>query len=561
MMQSAFDPGEQDLAALAAALAQGRASSAGLVDAYLARIAAFDRAGPALHAMIALDPGAGAEAARCDDERRRGICRGPLHGLPMVVKDNIDVAGLATTAGSVLWREHLAPRDAAVVAALRAAGAIVLGKTNMSEFACSSGWYGYSSLGGLTLNPYNLARNAAGSSSGSAAAVAAGYAAFGLGTDTFGSIRAPACVTGLVGVRPTPGLCPAGGILPLAPGFDVVGPMARCVRDAALVLQAMAVGAGAAPAGRSAVAADYGPSGTRRDGPSMGDSGARRTQHRDGAPKACYAEALTGTALRGARLGVAREFPGEGEVHGIFQAACAVIAAEGGELVPVTLPQGAASVHADFLGPLADAQWDAALEAYFADRPGNWPRTLAQLAAAAAMSASGTAATRPINPRTVAFLHRALAQPRAMTPARRAALQGRQARFREALAQLLRRERLDAIIYPSLLCPASPRYDMSDPTYACAASNAYLPLYVASAAGMPDVTVPAGMADAGVPVGMSFMGRPFGEAALLSLAYAFEQATHARMPPGLPGDIHYRAAGQEQVIHARAVRHGGPPVI
>ncbi|CAM3507993.1 amidase [Bordetella flabilis] len=479
--------GRQSLAELAAALAQGRTSSVALVEACLARIAAWDSSGPGLHAMIALDPGARAEAARCDDERRRGICGGPLHGLPMVVKDNIDVAGLPTSAGSVLWREHVAPRDAAVVAALRSAGTIVLGKTNMSEFACSSGWYGYSSLGGLTLNPYNHARNAAGSSSGSAAAVAAGFAAFALGTDTFGSIRAPACVTGLVGLRPTHGLCPTDGILPLAPGFDVVGPMARSVRDAALVLEAMTAGS------------------------------PRSTGH--------GAAALTEGALRGARLGVAYEFPGEGEVRGIFQAACAVIASQGAELVPVALPPGAASVHADFLGPLADAEWNAALAAYFADRPGNWPCTLAQLATAAdAIPADGTAATSGINPRTIAFLHHALGQSRAMAPARRAALLGRQASFRDALTGLLRREQLDAIVYPSMLCPASPRYDRPDPTYACAASNAYLPLYVASAAGMPDVTVPAGMAEAGVPVGLSFMGRPFGEAALLSLAWAFEQA-------------------------------------
>jgi amidase len=495
MMDPAFDPAEKGVAALAAALAQGRTSSVRLVDAYLARIAAYDRAGPELHAMICLHPGARDEAVRLDDERARGICRGVLHGLPMVVKDNIDVAGLPTTAGSVLWRDHVAPRDAAVVRALREAGAIVLGKSNMSEFACSNGWYGYSSLGGLTRNPYNPARNAAGSSSGSAAAVAAGFAAYALGTDTFGSIRAPSCVAGLVGLRPTPGLCPNDGIVPLAPAFDVVGPMARSVADAAIVLRAMT-------GGGVAMSVD-------------GSAG------------------LKPEALRGARLGIALEFPGEGEVAEIFRAACGAMARAGADMIPIRLPDGATSVHADFLGPLADAQWEDALAAYFAGREGDWPRSLAALAGAASAPAAPDR-ERPINPRTVAFLGHALAQAGAVSPARRAALLGLQSTFRDALCALLRRARLDAIVYPSLSCPASPRFDLPDPAYVCTAGNFYLPLYVASASGMPDVTVPAGMARAGVPVGVSFMGPPWGEAGLLALAHGFEQATHARVPPRLP---------------------------
>jgi amidase len=493
MGDSFFDPRGRDIASLGKALADGRVTSAGLVDAYLARISALDQTGSALRAMIALHPGARDEAARLDEERGRGAVRGPLHGIPMVVKDNIDVAGLPTTAGSVLWHDHVAPRDAAVVAMLRGAGALVLGKTNMSEFACSNGWYGYSSLGGLTLNPYNTARNAAGSSSGSAAAVAGDFAAFALGTDTFGSIRAPACVTGLVGLRPTVGLCPLEGILPLAPDFDVVGPMGRTVRDAALLLDVMTVET------RSA---------------------------------AGYASSLDKQALHGARIGVAGDFPGEGEVADAMRAACAAMRTGGAEMIPVRLPRGADTVHADFLGPLADSQWDAALAAYFEGSGYRGPRDLVTLAHAAG-SSELAGSDHPINPRTVVFLRHALAQARLITPARRLILHAARSAFGDAVRQLMRRERLDAIAYPSLSCPASPRYDRHDPAYACGADNFYLPLYVASAAGLPDVSVPAGMAAAGVPIGVSLMGWPNGEARLLSLAYAFEQISPARIQPPL----------------------------
>lgn len=502
-----FDPFEQGIDCIAAALDDGRTTSLQLVDYYLARIAAYDQAGPAINALIALDPTASLQAARLDAERAQGSSRGRLHGIPMVVKDNIDVAGMATTAGSVVLREHVPACDAHVVARLREAGAVILGKTNMSEFACSNGRYGYSSLGGLTLNPYNLNRNAAGSSSGSAAAVAANFAVFGLGTDTFGSIRAPCNVTGLVGIRPTLGLTSRDGVLPLALSFDVTGPMARSVRDAAIVLQAMA-GNDTRDAGVSAAAPPV--------LPRIADD---------------YCSGLDTGALQGARIGVALDFPGEnGQVRAIAQAAVARMAALGATVAPVRLPEPAATVHTALLGAIADAELQAQLATYLQRTPGNWPATLAQLADAVGAPAIASSA-QPVNPRTVAGLRKSLALAQSQTAAQRAALLEALQAFRAALAALLRGQALDAIVFPTLSCPASPRYDRDDPTYECSAPNPYSALYVASAAGLPEVTVPAGMAPGGVPVGMSFMGAAYGESKLLALAYAFEQARGARVAP------------------------------
>lgn len=492
-----FDSFEQSIEQIHAALDEGRTSSVQLVDDYLARIAACDKAGPAINAMISLHPDAHAQAARRDDERAQGGARGVLHGIPMVVKDNIDVAGLPTTAGSVVLRAHTPARDAEVVARLKQAGAIVLGKTNMSEFACSNGRYGYSSLGGLTLNPYNRKRNAAGSSSGSGAAVAANFAAYALGTDTFGSVRAPACVAGLVGIRPTLGLIPGEGVLPLALSFDVTGPMARSVRDAALVLQAMAT-----PMAGTA-AADY-----------LGGL------HRD--------------ALRGARLGVAMDFPaGNSEVRDIMHLALRRLAESGAAVLPMLLPEPATTVQAKLLGPLADAELMRQLGDYLRRNPGPWASDLAQVVQAASEPAV-TASARPVNPRTVESLRRSLSLARTQGADQRAALLADLADFRKALDASMRGHALDAIVFPTLSCPASPRYDQPDPTYTCTHSNPYAGLYIASAAGLPEVTVPAGVARSGVPVGMSFMGLAGGEGRLLALAYAFEQATQARVAPELP---------------------------
>ncbi|ARP83588.1 hypothetical protein CAL12_24105 [Bordetella genomosp. 8] len=491
----------------------GAITSAQLVDAFLARIAAHDKQGAGINAMTALLPDAHAQAVRRDRERASGHARGVLHGLPIVVKDNIDVSGLPTTAGCAALLDHRPARDAEVVRRLRDAGAVILGKANMSEMACSNGRYGYSSLAGLTLNPRNLARNAAGSSSGSAAAVAAGFAAAALGTDSFGSVRAPACVTGLVGLRPTHGLVPLDGVLPLALSFDTVGPMTRGVRDAAMLLDVLA-------------------------------------DARPGVDAGVYAAALRAglDAARGVRIGVLADYPGQDdEVRAILQDAQALLRELGATLVPLALPAppsatpdarpdaappgaatapGSAYLHTIYpglLAPLADTEWPAQLDAYLAAGVGGGPRDMAQLVAAA-QAWSAAHPEREVNPRTLAGMRRALEQARMQTAAQRARAEDALAAYRAAIVQCFHDGGLDALLFPTLSCPASPRYDRQDPGYTVHPGNAYAGLYVASAAGLPEISVPAGMARAGVPVGLSFMGARHGEARLLSLAHAFEQA-------------------------------------
>src|SRR5579871_4847203 len=231
-----FDVMEKSIPELGAALDAGAVTSRGLVEAYLERIDAFDHAGPALNAMITINPHALADADALDAERRAGRRRGPLHGIPVVVKDNYDTADMPTTAGSMALVGSRPDRDAFQVRKLREAGAIILGKTNLHEFA--RGITTISSLGGQTRNPYDPTRNPGGSSGGTGAAVAADFAAAGLGTDTCGSIRYPAAHNNLVGLRPTLGLSSRSGIVPLAHSQDVGGPLARSVTDIAIMLDA-----------------------------------------------------------------------------------------------------------------------------------------------------------------------------------------------------------------------------------------------------------------------------------------------------------------------------------
>ncbi|WP_052096824.1 amidase [Achromobacter sp. RTa] len=239
----------QPIAALQAAMAAGSLSAEELVRCYLARIAAHDQSGPALNAVLALNGRALDEAAARDGERKRGSVRGPLHGIPILFKDNIDTAGMPTTAGSLALAQRRPPRDADVVRRLREAGAIVLGKTTLHELAC--GITNVSSLSGRTRNAYDAGRVPGGSSGGSAVAVASSFAAAAIGSDTSGSIRIPAAFNQVWGLRPTAGRCSTIGVVPLSPTMDTVGPMARTVEDLSLLWSAMADPAGAPDDGRT----------------------------------------------------------------------------------------------------------------------------------------------------------------------------------------------------------------------------------------------------------------------------------------------------------------------
>ncbi|MCT9074450.1 amidase [Cupriavidus gilardii] len=508
-MAPVSDVFELPIAELARRMDAGTLTAEQLMAGHLARIEAFDRAGPSINAISRLHPDALREAARLDRERQRHGARSPLHGIPMVVKDNIDTTGLPTTAGCAALHDALPASDAPVVARLRAAGAIVLGKANMSELAASNGRFGYSSANGLTLNPYRLSRNASGSSSGTGAAVAAGFAVFGLGTDSFGSVRGPACVHALVGFRPTHGLLESDGVLPLAQSFDTVGPLTRSVDDAALVLAALAPQAG------------FG-----------------RTDDR----------------LAGRRLGIVMDFNGTNdEIDALFSQACVDLVAAGASIVPVALPADARHLYERVLGDIARSEWAVQLDRYLGAMPSPCPRDTAALLAridalegdaqggdAQGGDAQGgdtsraggrfaDASRRSPNPVTIAALRHALATRN--EPPRRGLSAARA--FGAALAGLMQSNGCAALVFPTLACPASPRFDRDDPTYRCRASNPLAAMHMASAAGFPEISVPMGWTEAGVPAGLSLLGRAGDDRLLLGIARDYEAATRHRRPPGL----------------------------
>lgn len=476
---TAFDVTEKSIPELAAALDAGTVTSRALVLAYRDRVEAYDHAGPALNAMIAMHPEALAEADALDAERRAGRRRGPLHGIPIVVKDNFDTADMPTTAGSVALAGSRPDRDAFQVRRLRDAGAIILGKTNLHEFA--RGITTISSLGGQTRNPYDLTRNPGGSSGGTGAAVAADFAAAGLGTDTCGSIRYPAAHNTLVGLRPTLGLSSRRGIVPLAHSQDVGGPLARGVVDAALLLDATA--------------------GTDPADPVTRDADAHKP--------ASYRSSLNADALRGARLGVllplfGRE-PEDQRAGSVVRSALAAMARRGATLVDID--DGDFPAEADVSVIRYEFKFD--LDDYLRQTPRAPVRSLADiLQKKVYLPALETAFTRS---NEIATLD---------TEEYRAA-RARQAALRERLLKLFDRHHLNAMVYPTLRRTAA---KIGEPQLGgnCAAS---------AATGLPAITVPAGFADDAMPVGVEFLGRAYAEADLLALAYAFEQATHFRRAP------------------------------
>lgn len=480
-------------------MAEGRLTALALTQGYLARIAAVDRAGPRLNSIIELNPDAEAIAAERDAERAAGKLRGPLHGLPVLVKDNIATHDrMATTAGSIALAGVPVPRDATLVTRLRDAGAVLLGKTNLSEWANFRGKAsvsGWSSRGGQTLNPYALDRTPSGSSSGTGAALAANLGLLGVGTETDGSITSPAAVQGLVGVKPTLGLVSRHGVIPIAFSQDTAGPMCRTVADAALLLWALA---GVDPAD-PVTASQQG----RFD--------------RDALLQ------LPAGALKGRRLGVAVNLV-EGHNRAtvaLFDAACQALEAAGATLVREPLPQVPA-MGAGELDVLVH-EMAAAMAGYLRDFAPTGPfKTIADLvafnqahpetlalfgqewfeAAAASVQAGGLKAPKYL---------KSLAA-------------GQRAARAQGIDAMLKKHRLDAIVAPTsgpawLIDPVKGDQDTTP--------SATTP---AAVAGYPHVTVPMGQVS-GLPVGLSFFGTAWTDAQLLALAADYERRAPLRRQP------------------------------
>ena len=510
-LRAVQQPAELDevtVAQLQDGMKSGRWTARGLAEQYLARIEAVDRQGPDLHAVLETNPDALAIADALDAERRSKGPRGPLHGIPVLIKDNVGTADrMHTSAGSLALATSVAPRDAGVAERLRAAGAVILGKTNLSEWANFRGRHsisGWSGRGGQCRNPYVLDRSPSGSSSGSGAATAANLCAVAVGTETDGSITSPSSACSLVGVKPTVGLVSRAGIVPISHNQDTAVPMARCVADAAALLTALA---GADP----------------RD-PATRPAASHATD---------YTRALDPDGLRGLRLGIARKrYTGNHRgVDRLFEAALAVLKDRGAVVVDdvdLTTEDHLKNNETTVL----EFDFKANLNAYLADLGPDAPvKSLADVIAfndahrdqeLALFGQETMLSSQKRGPLSSAAYRQALA------------LCHRVARA-EGIDLVVRRHRLDAIVCPTSAPPRPIDVVDGDSGFADCTTPA-------AVAGYPHLTVPMGYV-LGVPVGLSFFGTAWSEATLIKAAFAYEQASRMRRPPQFVPTVALPAAG------------------
>jgi len=509
--QASFELEELTIADLGAGLRRGRWSARGLAELYLSRIDALNRRGPHLGAVIETNPDARADAEALDRELRAGQPRGPLHGVPILLKDNIETAGrMMTTAGSLALEGNYAAHDAPVAARLRAAGALILGKTNLSEWAnfrSSRSVSGWSGRGLQTRNPYALDRNTSGSSSGSGAAAAANLCAAAVGTETDGSIVSPSSINGLVGIKPTVGLLSRTGIIPISKTQDTAGPMTRSVRDAALLLSAMA----------GVDAAD------------------EATHAATGHIEADYTRFLDPDGLKCARIGVARKmFTGNPAVTKLIENSLEAMKKAGAEIIdPADLPSWGQIGGAEF--EVLCCEFKDGLNAYLG-KLGQHIK-VRSLADAIAFNERNRDREMPFfgqedfetcekkGPLTDQAYVDALAKCRKLSRD-------------EGIDAAVAKYKLDAIVTPTSGPAWLIDYVNGDADVGGCSS-------AAAVAGYPHITVPAGFV-MGLPVGISFFGPAWSEPALLKLAYAFEQLTKARRVPAFLSTV--------PVAHLEAVR-------
>jgi amidase len=499
--QGNFVLSEVTIDELRAEMAAGRTTARRLVDQYIGRINSLDQHGPRLNHVLQVNPDARAIADQMDRERRAGRVRGPLHGIPVLLKDNIATADrMETTAGSLALLGVRPPRDSSVARKLREAGAVVLGKTNLSEWAnfrSSHSTSGWSARGGQCHNPYALDRQPSGSSSGSAVAAAASSCAVAVGTETSGSIISPASACGCVGIKPTVGLVSRAGIIPISHSQDTAGPIARTVADAAELLTVLA---GTDPADEATAEADQ-----RKDN---------------------YTRVLDPDGLRGARIGVLRPAGAagggavDGRIEALYNAAIVVLRQRGAELVdPVTL-----NVQLMNGGDLLQYEFKADIERYLAE----WAPTAAVHNLADLIGFNTREAAREL----VYF-----GQETFEASDRRGPLTTPEyVQLRERLQRTARIEGIDAVMTTNRLdavvavtnSPARP-IDLVNGDSGGGGSGPG-GTGISATAGYPHITLPMGFIR-GLPVGLSFFGRAWSEATLIKLAFAYEQASRMRRPP------------------------------
>lgn len=504
--QQTLDLDVTTIADLNTALAKGTITSERLVQMFLARIEAYDRKGPSLHAIIAVNPKALEVARAMDAERKAKGPRSPLHGVPVIIKDNIDTADMPTTGGSVLLDGSIPPDDAFVVKQLRAAGAIIIAKANLSEFASGAA---HSSLGGQILNPHDPTRSPSGSSGGTGASMAAAFAMAGLGTDTGGSVRGPATANGIAGLKTTMGLVSRDGVIPLALSFDTVGPMARSVYDVAALLSVIA-GVDAADAATKL-----------------------------GAGKAAtdYTQSLKVDALKGARLGIARDFLGQDpDVDWVMESSLDTMRKQGATIVDVRLPKWLLEAKGEYYNAIRYPEFVVQIEDYLRSLGPKYPKNINQLIERArSVNAPRPDGVSP-NPGRWSLMVREAGSGTLKDYQYTSVQQHGLPLVRAVLDGLLAADQLDAIIYPT--ASRRPALIAAPPEVPGGAAGSGSNL--ANLSGFPDLIVPAGFTTDDLPVAMSFLGPAFSEARLLAIGFSFEQATKARrLPvhtPLLPGN-------------------------
>jgi amidase len=478
----------------------GRHSARALCELYLKRIAELNAHGPNLHAVVETNPDALKLADALDAERKAGKVRGPLHGIPVLIKDNIDTGDRQqTTAGALALVGHKAVQDAFIIKQLRAAGAVVLGKTNLSEWAnfrSSRSTSGWSSRGGQTKNPYVLDRTPSGSSAGSGSAVAANLCAVAIGTETDGSVVSPSSVNGLVGLKPTVGLLSRSGIIPISSTQDTAGPMARTVRDAALLLGALV---GEDPA----------------DAATKGSAAHAQTD---------YTKYLAASALQGKRLGVEKShLTGTSPAIALLQQALAALKAQGATVVEVEVAKP--------IGALGEAEFQVLLYEFKAGVNSYLAGAGAPVKSLADVIAFNTQHAAQAMPFFQQETLELAEKTDGLASAKyRAALARSQGGARKILDNILTTNRLDAIV--GITTGPAGCIDLVNGDYSSGLDFSS----PAAMAGYPHLTVPMGQAH-GLPVGLSLMGPAWGEGPLLGLGYAYEQATKLRRAPELRGPL------------------------
>jgi amidase len=492
--QAGNDIDRMTLSDMRHALNKGDITSEQLVQHYLDNIRANNHQGQNINALVTLNEQAIEQARKWDAERAKNpnAKYAPLAGIPFVVKDNFDAVGMVTSGGSYVLRSSVPSQDAFTVKKLIDGQAILLGKANLSELAASFGWFGYSSFGGQTLNPRNTKRDASGSSSGSAAAVAASFAPFALASDTSGSIRAPASVTGTVGFRPSLGLISRSGIIPLSLAFDTSGVITNNVLDQAIVLDAI--------------------KGQDKSDSATLDLVSDRIQ---------FEQALNRASLEGKTIGVITNFKDANpEVDAVFKSAQETLGKRGAHVVAIELPKAFETLWSDVLGPVGESEFKPQFERYLSTLNPSQPRTLAQFLDLAKKNQAENG-PHGMNPARLAGLEAVSNIASTDSPQYISILSRKIPQLRVQLMDIMKRNKVDSLFFATINCPASVVHGVTDDSYVCNSGDTYASSYIASATGFPEITVPAGTIKGNLPVGVSFLGGYGDDAKVVGFGYAF----------------------------------------